>query len=197
MPEIHVMSVTSGNTRNLSESQPRITGAISPTVELERTDDGVELTVRDVHGVHTAMIYDGEEGPAGAQGPAGERGPQGVQGPQGIQGATGPQGPQGETGATPAFSIGTVSTLTPGSQATATITGTAAAPVLNLGIPAGANGTNGTNGTDGDDGVTFTPSVSSAGVISWTNDGGRTNPQSVDLVTAVINALPSAVGVSF
>lgn len=43
MPEIHVMSVTSGTTLSLSESQPRITGAISPTVDLERTDDGVKL----------------------------------------------------------------------------------------------------------------------------------------------------------
>lgn len=31
------------------------------------------------------------------------------------------------------------------------------------------------------DGTTFTPSVSSEGVISWTNDGGRTNPQSVNI----------------
>lgn len=61
----------------------------------------------------------------------------------------------------------------------------------------GTNGTNGTNGNDGNDGTTFTPSVSSEGVISWTNDGGKTNPTSVDLVAAVIAALPSAVGVSF
>ena len=49
----------------------------------------------------------------------------------------------------------------------------------------------------GTDGVTFTPSVSSAGVISWTNDGGKTNPESVDLVQAVLDALPAAEGVSF
>lgn len=47
------------------------------------------------------------------------------------------------------------------------------------------------------DGVTFTPAVSQQGVISWTNDGGRQNPPSVDLVAAVIAALPTAVGVSF
>ena len=47
------------------------------------------------------------------------------------------------------------------------------------------------------DGATFTPAVSDAGVISWTNDAGETNPESVDLVAAVIAALPSAVGVSF
>lgn len=31
------------------------------------------------------------------------------------------------------------------------------------------------------DGTTFTPSVSEAGVISWTNDGGKTNPTSVNI----------------
>ena len=36
-------------------------------------------------------------------------------------------------------------------------------------------------GSGGADGVTFTPSVSQEGVISWTNDGGRTNPQSVNI----------------
>ena len=39
----------------------------------------------------------------------------------------------------------------------------------------------GTDGTNGTDGVTFTPSVSAAGVISWTNDGGKVNPPSVNI----------------
>lgn len=43
------------------------------------------------------------------------------------------------------------------------------------------NGTNGTNGTDGVNGVTYIPSVSAAGVISWTNDGGQQNPQPVNI----------------
>ena len=36
-------------------------------------------------------------------------------------------------------------------------------------------------GKDGKDGVTFTPSVSETGVISWTNDGGLENPAPVDI----------------
>lgn len=36
-------------------------------------------------------------------------------------------------------------------------------------------------GKDGKDGVTFTPSVSETGVISWTNDGGMENPAPVDI----------------
>ena len=45
----------------------------------------------------------------------------------------------------------------------------------------GANGANGTDGADGDDGATFTPSVDSAGNLSWTNDGGLANPQTVNI----------------
>lgn len=41
--------------------------------------------------------------------------------------------------------------------------------------------TNGKNGIDGADGTTFTPSVSEQGVITWTNDGGKANPQPVDI----------------
>ena len=39
----------------------------------------------------------------------------------------------------------------------------------------------GTDGTNGTDGVTYTPSVSAAGVISWSNDGGRVNPPPVNI----------------
>ena len=37
-------------------------------------------------------------------------------------------------------------------------------------------------GQNGTDGVTFTPSVSEAGVISWTNDGEEENPDPVDIM---------------
>lgn len=46
----------------------------------------------------------------------------------------------GQTGSTPSLSIGTVTTTAPGSNASATITGTDENPVLNLNIPRGANG---------------------------------------------------------
>ena len=46
---------------------------------------------------------------------------------------------------------------------------------------AGANGTNGTDGKDGADGATFTPSVDANGNLSWTNNGGLTNPPTVNI----------------
>lgn len=48
-----------------------------------------------------------------------------------------------------------------------------------------------TNGAIGEDGTTFTPAVSSSGVLSWTNDGDKQNPLSVDIVAAVLSALPT------
>lgn len=60
--------------------------------------------------------------------------------PTGPQGAQGPQGDPGATGATPDLQIGTVETLDPGEDATATITGTPEQPILSLGIPQGEKG---------------------------------------------------------
>lgn len=45
----------------------------------------------------------------------------------------------------------------------------------------GTDGTNGADGANGADGVTFTPSVDSAGNLSWTNDGGLSNPDTVNI----------------
>jgi len=64
----------------------------------------------------------------------------GATGPAGIDGATGPTGPAGIDGATPTISIGTVTTGEPGTEASATITGTAPNFVLNLTIPQGPTG---------------------------------------------------------
>lgn len=60
------------------------------------------------------------------------------------------KGGKGDTGATPEFSIGTVSTLPEGSQATVSITGTTDSPILNIGIPTGATGAQGNTGSSVD-----------------------------------------------
>lgn len=52
----------------------------------------------------------------------------------------GEKGEKGETGSTPSLTVGTVTTLEPGQNAYATITGTAEEPVLNLGVPQGIGG---------------------------------------------------------
>ena len=123
----------------------------------------------DAYGVGTAEPYDiyifdgitGEfinNGPL--QGAKGDTGPEGPQGPKGDPGETGPQGPAGADGA-------------PGKD------GAKGAD----GLPGkdGADGAPGKDGTNGRDGVTFTPSMSDDGDLSWTNDGGKANPQTVNL----------------
>ena len=64
---------------------------------------------------------------------------------KGEQGNKGDKGDKGDTGATPQLAIGEVTTLDSGSNATASITGTAQNPLLNLGIPKGENGTGGSS----------------------------------------------------
>lgn len=73
---------------------------------------------------------------------------------QGAKGDTGPEGPQGPKG-------------NPGE------TGPRG--------PAGADGAKGADGAAGKDGVTFTPSMSDDGDLSWSNDGGKANPETVNL----------------
>ena len=73
-------------------------------------------------------------------GPAGPQGEQGPKGETGSQGQTGPQGPKGDPGTTPNIQIGTVQTLEPGQQATASMSGTPENPILNIGIPKGEKG---------------------------------------------------------
>ena len=59
---------------------------------------------------------------------------------------------RGENGITPEIEVGTVETLPAGSLATVTITGDITNPVINFGIPRGANGTSGGEG-GGVDGI--------------------------------------------
>lgn len=56
----------------------------------------------------------------GPTGPTGPTGPSG--GPTGATGPTGPTGPSGEDGDTPTFSVGSVTTGAPGSEASVIIT---------------------------------------------------------------------------
>lgn len=79
----------------------------------------------------------GPEGPAGPQGETGPAGPQGPEGPQGLQGATGPAGADGADGSTPTITVGTTTTVSPGSPARVIQEGTPTNVILNFEIPQG------------------------------------------------------------
>ena len=90
----------------------------------------------------------------------------------GVTSIKGEKGDTGNTGATPDFSVGTVTTGEAGSSASASITGTAEAPVLNLTIPKGDKGDTGATGATGQTGQTgatgATPQLSVGTVTSGT-----------------------------
>lgn len=100
----------------------------------------------------------GDKGEPGATGAKGDKGDPGAKGDKGDPGA---KGDKGDTGATPNLSIGIVTTLEAGQNATASITGTAESPVLSLGIPRGAKGEPGQGG-----GVDIVTSVSASSTDS-------------------------------
>lgn len=90
----------------------------------------------------------------GPQGPVGPQGPKGDPGPQGVKGDPGEKGEQGVQG----------------------LKGDTG--------PQGEQGSVGPKGEQGDTGargITFTPVVDSEGNISWSNDGGLKNPQTVNI----------------
>ena len=76
----------------------------------------------------------------------GEKGEPGSPGARGEPGSPGAKGDKGDPGATPNLTIGSVTTLDAGQNATASMGGTAESPVLNLGIPRGAKGEPGEGG---------------------------------------------------
>lgn len=122
-------------------------GGISPTVSVEAIDGGNRVTITDKNGEKSFDVMDGidgETGPQGEKGDTGAQGPAGPAGADGAQGETGEKGEKGDPGTTPQLTIGAVQTLAAGSEATASITGTAENPVLNLGIPQGKDGEGGT-----------------------------------------------------
>ena len=79
-------------------------------------------------------------GAKGDKGEKGDKGDKGSPGAKGDKGEPGAKGDKGDTGATPNLTIGSVTTLEAGQNATASITGESPDLTLNLGIPKGADG---------------------------------------------------------
>ena len=110
-----------------------------------------DFTQEQLEALRGPQGIQGETGPQGEQGPkgdTGEQGPKGDKGEQGLQGNTGPQGPAGtpgEDGQSATITVGTVTTLEAGSNATVTNVGTETNAIFNFGIPKGRDGSEGGN----------------------------------------------------
>ena len=140
----------------------------------------------------------GDKGDPGEKGDPGAKGEQGDPGPIGPQGPTGPKGDPGADGsnftiyglyesldalkaAHPTAEAGDAYAVGTSSDNTIYLYSADAADWQNVGKLQGAKGEDGAPGAAGESGATFIPSVSAAGVISWSNDKGLTNPPSVSI----------------
>ena len=146
----------------------------------------------------------GEPGAKGDKGDPGEKGEPGAKGDKGEPGPTGPQGPTGPKGdpgadgsnftinglyesldalkaAHPTAEAGDAYAVGTSSDNTIYLYSADVADWQNVGKLQGAKGEDGAPGAAGESGATFIPSVSAAGVISWSNDKGLTNPPSVSI----------------
>lgn len=129
------------------------------------------------------ITISGGSGEVGPQGPQGDKGDTGV-GVASVAQTTTSNADGGSNVVTVTLTNGTKSTFTVknGSKGSQGIQGEQG-PKGDKG-DTGANGTNGTNGkdgADGEDGATFTPSVDSAGNLSWSNNKGLANPPTVNI----------------
>lgn len=117
--------------------------------------------------------------PVNIKGPQGEKGLQGEQGPQGN---IGPQGSVGPYFTPSVDKDGNLSWTNNGdlsNPSTVNIKGPQG--IQGMQGEQGPIGKQGIQGQKGDTGPYFTPSVSSSGDLSWTNNGGLKNPQTVNI----------------
>jgi hypothetical protein len=116
------------NGMNGSNGAPGAAG----TVTIESTSTlapGSQATVLNVGTQNAALLRFGI--------PAGANGTNGTNGTNGINGTNGTNGTDGTNGLAATIGIGTTTTLSPGSSATVSNTGSVNAAILNFGIPAG------------------------------------------------------------
>lgn len=105
-----------------------------------------------------------------------------LRGKQGPAGSAGPTGPRGYHFTPSVSSAGVLSWTNDGglsNPSSVNIKGPKGDPGKD-GVD-GVDGSSGKDGIDGKNGVTFTPAISSTGVVSWTNDGGLKNPDPVSV----------------
>lgn len=173
---------------SLTPEQKESLRGISITAVSIDTDGNLTITFSDGDSENVGNII----GPQGPQGPQGEKGDVGPQGPQGPQGEKGEQGNDG----TSLNILGTKESeadlpLSAEKNDAYLINGEMwvfdgtnwnnAGKIQGLQGPQGPVGPKGEQGDAGVRGITFTPVVDSRGNISWSNDGGLENPQTVNI----------------
>lgn len=167
---------------------------VSPTIEVEETDEGVRVSVTDLQGTSSYELHNGKDGNDGAPGPAGK---DGAKGEPGKDGKDGEKGKDGTDGFSPIVTVKSdtddeyILSITDarGSFNTPNLKGKdgsgGAGEKGDKGDP-GEKGEKGDKGDPGEDG--YTPVK---GVDYWTDE------DQASIVNAVLEALPSAEEVGF
>lgn len=159
---------------------------ISPTLSISDIPGGHRVTITDASGEKSFDVLNGDaesdklwkptvsaDGTISWTKTTEENAPtpQNIKGAQGIPGTPGADGMPGADGVSPSIAV---TQITGGHHVSVTdAAGTKGFDVL--------DGAKGAAGTAGVDGTTFTPSVDVNGNLSWTNDGGKPNPDTVNI----------------
>lgn len=175
----------------------------SPKASVTQEPDGATISITDESGTTTAKVSNGADGSPGRDGESAE-----ISGMTAtVDGGSGTpsvdvevggtptdrtfslsfhnlKGDPGERGETPTVGIGTVDTLDPGSNATASVTETETGVNVNFGIPRGDKGN---PGDKGDDGAAATISVGTVttgdpGTEASVTNSGTTSAAVLDFV---------------
>ena len=179
------------------DGSPGVDG-ISPTLSISDIPGGHRVTITDASGEKSFDVLNGDaesdklwkptvsaDGTISWTKTTEENAPmpQNIKGAQGIPGTPGADGKPGADGVSPSIAV---TQITGGHHVSVTdAAGTKGFDVLDGakgddGAP-GIPGSPGAAGTPGADGTTFTPSVDVNGDLSWTNDGGKPNPDTVNI----------------
>ena len=191
-------------TASVGEDLPR--GKSAYEIAKENGFDGTEAEwLASLKGATGAAGANGKDGENGKTPYVGENGnwyigandtgkpSRGAKGDKGEPGSPGAKGDKGDPGATPNLTIGSVTTLDAGQNATASMGGTAESPVLNLGMPKGAKGDKGDKGdTDISLGLTSAAVGQTIKVKAVDENGKPTAWEAVD--DRLPNANPSDAG---
>ena len=181
-PNLIIGSVTSGETPNAiiagTAETPMLNLVLPKGAKGEKGDTGAtpNLIIGSVTTGDTANAIITGTAEAPVLNLTLPKGAKGDTGPKGADGVQGQAGPKGDPGSTPNLTIGAVTT---GTDAAATITGTAEAPVLNLTLPKGEKGDKGDPGSSGSGG---------------SSTGGDTTDLTIGTVTSGTTASAEIVG---
>lgn len=165
---------------------------ISPTLSISDIPGGHRVTITDASGEKSFDVLNGDaesdklwkptvsaDGTISWTKTTEENAPT----PQNIKGAQGNPGTPGSPGADGVSPLVAVTQIAGGHRVSVTdADGTKTFDILDgeKGDD-GAPGSPGATGSPGADGTTFTPSVTANGDLSWTNDGGKPNPDTVNI----------------